>query len=133
VVETCVDEPSLNELVHHELRWLRTIRIVRPVGYSLSIVTFGVPVAALGCLLAGFALPAIILLAVTAVARIVLHLRVRGANFPDANQLLLLPVRDMLSLALWAWGFATRRVQWRDDSFDVARDGSVDPVARDAA
>jgi hypothetical protein len=39
----------------------------------------------------------------------------------------------MLSLTLWAWAFATRRVQWRDDSFDVARDGSVDPVVRDAA
>jgi ceramide glucosyltransferase len=133
VVETCVDEPTLSELVHHELRWLRTIRIVRPVGYSLSLVTFGVPVAAVGCLLAGLALPALTLLVVTALARIMLHLRVRGTFFPPAHQLLLLPVRDLLSLALWAWSFATRRVQWRDDSFDVARDGSADPVVRDAA
>jgi ceramide glucosyltransferase len=133
VVETCVDEPSFLELVHHELRWLRTIRIVRPVGYSLSFVTFGVPVAAAGCMLAGCAFPAITLLAVTAIARIMLHLRVRGTHFPPAHQLMVLPVRDMLSVALWVWGFATRRVQWRDDSFDVARDGSADPVVRDAA
>jgi ceramide glucosyltransferase len=133
VVETCVDEPTLSELVNHELRWLRTIRIVRPVGYSLSFVTFGVPVAAVGCLLAGCALPAITLLAVTALARIMLHLRVRGTDFPPAHQLMVLPIRDMLSLALWIWGFATRRVQWREDSFEVARDGSADPVARDAA
>jgi ceramide glucosyltransferase len=133
VVETCVDEPTLSELVHHELRWLRTIRIVRPVGYTLSVVTFGVPVAAAGCLLAGCALPAITLLAVTALARIMLHLRVRGTDFPSAHQLMMLPIRDMLSLALWIWGFATRRVQWRDDSFEVARDGSADPVVRDAA
>jgi ceramide glucosyltransferase len=128
-----VDEPSLSELVRHELRWLRTIRIVRPLGYSLSFVTFGVPVAAAGCILADCALPAITLLAVTALARIVLHLRVRGADFPRAHQLLVLPLRDLLSLALWAWGFATRRVRWRDDSFRVARDGSADPVVRDAA
>jgi ceramide glucosyltransferase len=133
VVETCVDEPSFLELVHHELRWLRTIRIVRPVGYSLSFVTFGVPVAAAGCMLAGCAFPAITLLAVTAIARIMLHLRVRGTHFPPAHQLMVLPVRDMLSLVLWVWGFATRRVQWRDDSFDVARDGSADRVVRDAA
>jgi len=133
VVETCVDEPTLSELVHHELRWLRTIRIVRPVGYSLSFVTFGVPVAAVACLLAGCALPAVTLLAVTALARIILHLRVRGTDFPPAHQLLVLPIRDTLSLALWIWGFATRRVQWRDDSFEVARDGSADPVVRDAA
>jgi ceramide glucosyltransferase len=133
VVETCVDEPGFRELVHHELRWLRTIRTVRPVGYSLSVVTFGVPVAAAGCVLAGCALPALTLLAVTAVARLMLHLRVRGTNHPPAHQLLLLPVRDLLSVSLWVWGFATRRVQWRDDSYDVARDGSVDPVVRDAA
>ena len=133
VVETCVNEPTLSELVHHELRWLRTIRIVRPIGYSLSFVTLGVPVAAAGCLLAGCALPAITLLAVTAIARIMLHLRVRGTDFPPARQLMVLPIRDMLSLALWIWGFATRRVQWREDSFEVSRDGSADPVVRDAA
>jgi ceramide glucosyltransferase len=133
VVETCVNEPTLGKLVNHELRWLRTIRIVRPLGYGLSFVTFGVPVAIVGCWLAGCALPAITLLAVTALARIMLHLSVRGSPHPPARQLLLLPLRDLLSLALWIWGFATRRVQWRDDSFDVARDGSADPVARDAA
>jgi hypothetical protein len=96
-------------------------------------VTLGVPVAAAGCLLAGCALPAITLLAVTAIARIMLHLRVRGTDFPPARQLMVLPIRDMLSLALWIWGFATRRVQWGEDSFEVARDGSADPVVRDAA
>lgn len=133
VVETCVDEATLSELVNHELRWLRTIRIVRPVGYGLSFVTFGVPVAAFGCLLAGCSIPAITLLAVTALARVLLHIRVRGAQYPPAHQLLALPVRDLLSVALWLWSFATRRVHWGDDSFDVARDGSADPVVRDAA
>jgi ceramide glucosyltransferase len=133
VVETCVDEPTWRELLHHELRWLRTIRIVRPVGYSLSFVTFGVPVAAVGCLMAEFARPALTLLAVTALARTMLHFRNRGTHFPPAHQLWLLPVRDFLSLVLWAWGFATRRVQWGDDSFDVGRDGSADPVTREAA
>jgi ceramide glucosyltransferase len=133
VVETCVDEPSFRELVRHELRWLRTIRTVRPVGYSLSFVTFGVPVAAAGCLLAGWGLPAVTLLTVTATARIMLHLRARGGHFPRASLLMVLPLRDVLSLSLWVCSYATRRVQWRDDSFNVARDGSADPVVRDAA
>src|SRR5271168_5284222 len=38
VVETCVDERSFGDLVRHELRWLRTIRAVRPLGYSLSFI-----------------------------------------------------------------------------------------------
>ena len=53
VVETCIDERSFADLVQHELRWLRTIRVVRPAGYAFSFISFGVPTAALGCLLAG--------------------------------------------------------------------------------
>jgi ceramide glucosyltransferase len=52
-VETFVAETSLGDLVRHELRWLRTIRAVRPVGYLLAFITFGVPVAALGVVLSG--------------------------------------------------------------------------------
>ncbi len=51
-VETCVDEASLGDLWRHQLRWLRTIRTVRPRGYALAGVTCGLPVAILGALLA---------------------------------------------------------------------------------
>jgi ceramide glucosyltransferase len=128
VVETCVDERSFGELVRHELRWLRTIRAVRPVGYSLSFITFGVPVAFFGSLLAFGAWPTVALLTITALARIFLHFRVhRSAR---ARDLLVLPLRDGLSLGLWAWGFVTRRVHWRDDRFRGTRDGSAQPVVR---
>ena len=48
VVETVVEERSLQDLIGHELRWLRTIKAVRPVGYSLAFVTFALPVALIG-------------------------------------------------------------------------------------
>jgi ceramide glucosyltransferase len=41
VVETCVDERNLDELLRHELRRLRTIRAVRPAGHALCFITFG--------------------------------------------------------------------------------------------
>jgi ceramide glucosyltransferase len=128
VVETCVDERSFGALVRHELRWLRTIRAVRPLGYGLSFITFSVPAALLGCAISRGAWPAIVLLAVAAIGRIVLHLRVRGTV--SARDFAVLPLREALSLLLWAWGFVTRRVQWRDDRFRVTRDGSVQPVVR---
>jgi ceramide glucosyltransferase len=130
VVETCVDERSFGALVRHELRWLRTIRAVRPLGYGLSFITFSVPAALLGCAISRGAGPAIVLLAVTALGRIVLHLRVRGTVSVSARDFAVLPLREVLSLLLWAWGFVTRRVQWRDDRFRVTRDGSVQPVVR---
>jgi len=131
VVETCVDERSFGELVRHELRWLRTIRAVRPVGYSLSFVTFGVPVALIGSLLASGGRPALGLLGVTALARSTLHVWTRRkSDSAPAYRFLVLPLRDGLSLALWAWGFVTRRVHWRDDRYRVTRDGSAHPVVR---
>ena len=129
VVETNVVEENLADLVRHELRWLRTIRTVRPVGYCLSFITFGVPVALVGALLTAGAPAALTMLAATAAARVLLHLRTRN---PDASlrQLFILPVRDSLSVALWSWSFVTRRVHWRNDYLRVNRDGSVLPVVR---
>ena len=130
VVETCVDERSCGDLLRHELRWLRTIRAVRPLGYGLSFITFSVPAALLGCAISRGAWPAIVLLAITALGRIVLHVRVRGTASGIARDFALLPLREALSLLLWAWGFVTRQVRWRDDRYRVTRDGSVQPVVR---
>ena len=129
VVETFVAETSLGDLVRHELRWLRTIRAVRPVGYLLAFITFGVLVAALGAVLGGGAPVTLAMLGITAVARALLHIKMRGDKHL-VRQLLVLPVRDLLSVALWHWGFVTRSVHWRDDLYLVNRDGSVLPVMR---
>lgn len=129
VVETCVAEGGFGELVRHELRWLRTIRALRPLGYGFSFITFGVPVAALGVLLAGGAAPAVVMLAITVLARIMLHLLVRKPGSAPFH-LAVLPLRDVLSLGLWAWSFVTRRVHWREDRYQVTRDGSAHPVMR---
>ena len=129
VVETSVVEDRFEALVQHELRWLRTIRAVRPLGYGLSFVTFGVPTAALGALLSGGAPAAFAMLAVTGVARLLLHFNTRHQG-STSLQLLVLPLRDVLSLALWSWSFVTRRVHWRNEHYHVNRDGSVLPVLR---
>jgi ceramide glucosyltransferase len=130
IVETCVDERGFGELIRHELRWLRTIRAVRPIGYVLSVVTFSVPVAVFGTLLARGAMPALVLSGVTATARVLMHFRTRAGTSAPALGLLALPFRDALSLVLWIWGFATRRVHWRKDRYRVNRDGSAHPVVR---
>lgn len=127
VVETCVDERTLPQLIRHELRWLRTIRTVRPLGYALAGITFSLPVAALGTLLASGAPQALLFLAIAAILRVMLHCAGRPKS-AALSQLWALPLADVLGFALWCWGFATRRVHWRQDRFWVARDGSVQPI-----
>jgi ceramide glucosyltransferase len=128
VVDICVDERSLGDVIRHELRWLRTIRAVRPVGYACSFVTFGVPVAALGTVLAAAAKPALAMFAITAVARVMLHSAARKPR-SALSQLWVLPLSDSLAFALWCWGFVTRHVQWRRARYRVARDGSAHPIS----
>jgi ceramide glucosyltransferase len=126
-VETGVDERTFDDLVQHQLRWLRTIRAVRPFGYAMSFVTLGVPVAALGCLIATGAPSALALLAAGVAARLMLHWSV---SRPGAalSQSWLLPLNDVLVAALWCWALVTRRVRWRNAWYRVARDGSAQPI-----
>jgi ceramide glucosyltransferase len=133
VVDTYVTERTFGDLVRHELRWLRTIRAVRPFGYALSFITFGMPIAFLGSLLSLAAWPALSFLIVATLARLALHFRVRGAASEMVRDLLVLPLRDVLSLALWSWAFVSREVHWRQDRYRVTRDGSVQPLGERSA
>jgi ceramide glucosyltransferase len=124
VVEIAVVERSFRELVGHELRWLRTIRAVQPLGYTFLFVTFGLPVTVIGMLFSRGAPVVLAMLGVTSLARLLLHWRARQTDV-SFMQLALIPARDCLSLGLWAWGFTTRQVRWREESYRVARDGTL--------
>ncbi len=133
IVSTTVGERTLPDLIDHELRWLRTIRCLRPVGYGMAGISFSVPAAMIGALLAlhGFTTP--LLLAAT--------LACRGGLFYEvpvdgARRLRDLPVAltaDCLLFALWCGSFISRRVRWRDARFDVGRDGSAVPLMTGAS
>ena len=126
-VDVVVAESGLGSLVEHELRWLRTIRAIRPLAYSFCFITFAIPVAVLGALLSRGGSIALTLLATATAARVLLHLKRRQARASPA-QIALILVRDCLSLALWAWSFTNRRVKWRNEHYQVSRDGSALPL-----
>jgi ceramide glucosyltransferase len=112
--------------VRHELRWLRTIRTVRPLGYTLAGVTFGLPVATLGAVLAGAGGMTLAMLLITVIVRLMINSEPRN-TYPRLAQLWLVALGDLLAFALWCWSFTTRRVQWRDTRYRVARDGTAHP------
>jgi len=126
-VETTVDEAGPGALVRHELRWLRTIRTVQPLGYALGGITFGLPVALAGAFLAGGSVATGVMVVITAAARLMLNSAPRSSRSLP-GQLGLVALNDLLSLALWCWSFTTRRVHWRDARYHVARDGTIHPI-----
>jgi ceramide glucosyltransferase len=129
VVEVAVVERTLRELVGHELRWLRTIRAVKPLEYSFCFVTFTIPIVLIATLLSGGTPAGFSMLGTTALARALLHLKTRQPN-PTFLQFVISPIRDVLSLMLWGWSFRTRNVRWRDHHVQVMRDGSVESIVR---
>lgn len=125
-VQTLVDEPSLEALCRHSLRWLRTIKSVRLWAYAGCLFTFSLPLAALGASLARFQPGAMRLFAVTIASRLVLHfVGQRDGARRGWRQLGLIPLHDALLLALWLWGFGGREVSWRHERFGIGRHGAL--------
>jgi ceramide glucosyltransferase len=129
-VETVVEERSLQDLLGHELRWLRTIKAVRPVGYRLAFPTFALPVALIGVALAGGTRGSALLLGITASLRLVMHLYWSPAGERSTwTRLWAVPVHDCALFGVWWWGFLGQRVHWGKASFHLAEDGSVSRLA----
>jgi len=122
-VATDVTERQLEELAAHELRWLRTIRMVQPLGYSFSFVTFTVPVAFMSWLAIRNQAMATPLLLLALCGRLFLHFQSIARSRRASPLASLMPrlfldlgwlaVRDTLSLVLWAAAFFGNRVSWR--------------------
>lgn len=123
VVETIAGERTWRALIQHELRWARTIRSVRPGGYLMSVVTFGVPLSLLAVVAGGVTRVAVAALVANLVVRVLgrrVCLRAAGAA-PRAVDAWLVPVRDVLSLGVWLASFCGRTVRWYGKVFTVDR------------
>lgn len=125
LVETSVCEKNLQCLWRHELRWARTVRLVAPVGFAGSIVTHAVALTLIAALLCGFSLTSLGFLALSCALRWVSAAAiVRTLRLPSAG-LGLLPLRDLLSFAVFVGSFCGRNVSWRDQLFRIEPNGII--------
>jgi ceramide glucosyltransferase len=119
VVETRMVEDGIAALFFHELRWSRTMRAVRPVGYFLAALTYGFVWSALALAAGGAAWPAVVAAAAHAAIRLAVHRAAGRALGATPSAPWLLPARDLLSLVLWAAAFTGRTVYWGHHRFVV--------------
>jgi len=125
IVDNVIVEPSLVALFRHELRWARTIRLVAPLGFLGSVVTQPVVMAAAALALGALPAAAAAALAVALASRaLTVGLIDRALRLPR-SPLILLPLRDVLSFAVFIASFFTRRVEWRDRTFRVGPNGRL--------
>jgi len=127
VVESFLPKYSFGQFLQHQLRWARTLRASRPLGYFGLILTFGLPWALLtlfcsmGAFWAWCALAAMVLVRI-GVAYGVGTLLLRD---PQVMQWLwLLPIRDLIAVPIWVGSYTGSQVAWRGDLFTL-KDGKL--------
>jgi ceramide glucosyltransferase len=129
VVQTQVADEAFRAHASRELRWMRTIRTVAPLGYAFMGLSFPLPVGLLGMLLAWPSPWALALTALTLANRLGIHWEQRrrmgtGLGYDWVS----IPIRDGLLLAVWVAGFLGRGITWRGRRYRVRNGGALGPL-----
>jgi ceramide glucosyltransferase len=130
VVETHLPAYSFRGFFEHQLRWARSTRDSRRMGYIGLILTFGLPWAMLSALLSPTAWWSWTVLAAALVLRVAVALQVGLGVVHDRavwRHLWLLPLRDLVAFMVWFASFADNKVRWRGDIF-VLENGKIRPA-----
>jgi len=132
IVETTVPAYSFAQFWEHQVRWARTMRISRPAGYAGVAFTFALPWAFFLAFFAPTRRWSWTLLAAALVARLAVALRIGVGTLGDRQvpgDLWLLPLRDLLGLAIWFYSYANNTVIWGGEKFRLEK-GRMYPIAR---
>jgi ceramide glucosyltransferase len=125
VIDHVFPETSACEMLNHEMRWARTIRLVEPAGYLGSMIIHFTPLALIGATLTGLTGGSLALLAGLIVFRQVQALVLSKLMASDESLLWLLPLRDVLAFGVFFAAIFGDRVEWRGNLLRVERDGAI--------
>jgi ceramide glucosyltransferase len=136
VPATTVPEERLADLVHHELRWARTIGALAPAGFAASVIQFPIAWALFASVAAGGTAWSLALFGIAWITRAIAAsgidraLRARLQKLDFRAPIWLLPLRDLMSVAVVVASFLSNRVVWRGavlhaDAGIVARTGAT--------
>jgi ceramide glucosyltransferase len=125
VIEHHIGSSDFRHNAAHRLRWVRSTRRSRPVGYLGQLFTMATPVALLSCAIAPRLWPAALGgFAIRALAAYVVSARVLRTRIDWA----LLPLEDLAALGFWIAGFFGRTIVWRGTRYRVSADGKFEEV-----
>jgi ceramide glucosyltransferase len=124
-------EDSLRSLVAQQLRAVRTIKSIDPLGYCGAIITHPFPLALIGALLSGG--KAILLAAIALACRLLLCRCVEKVFRVPRQQYWLIPMCDLLSFAIFISSYLGKSVTWRGFTYRVTSKGKLAPDRSDPA
>ena len=116
------------DLIGHELRWGRVVRLIDRAGFAGSLVTHSLSLALIAGALLSFSPFSIGLILATFALRIGIKLQVDAATGTRAGSWWLIPVRDVISFCVFLASFTVNTVQWQGRRFHVGHGGVLVPL-----
>ena len=130
VVETHLPAYSFRGFFQHQMRWARSTRDSRRMGYIGLLLTFGLPWSIFAVLLAPLSWWSWATLAAAAALRAAVALKVGIGIVHDravSRRLWLVPLRDLVAFGVWFASFADHTVHWRGEVF-ILEKGKIRPA-----
>jgi ceramide glucosyltransferase len=124
VVETHLPAYDFREFLAHQMRWARGVRDARLGGYIGLASTFGLMWSLLNLVIAQGATWSWAVLVVVLLLRLLVAQTVGSSVLKDRqlfSHLWLLPVRDLIAVAVWIISFWGHTVTWRGDRFELKK------------
>jgi ceramide glucosyltransferase len=124
IVDHYLPEYSFGAFIQHQLRWARTVRASRPAGYAGLVFSMVLPWSLLGILLMPTGILPWVLFALAMILRYAVWFGTRAYVLRDkrgTQDAWLLPIRDLISLAVWFLSYMGRKVVWRGKRFELLK------------
>lgn len=125
VIEHRIGSQDMMHNLGHRMRWARSTRRSRPLGYWGQIFTYPLPLALLLCASYPAAWPVLFL---TLILRGCAAFATAGSIVHDPitqKEWWLLPVQDVIGFFVWISGFMGDKIVWRNRKCTVLRDGRL--------
>lgn len=126
VIEHHIGNTDFQHNIEHRLRWVRSTRRSRPLGYLGQLFTMPVPLAVILCGVKPALWPvSVIAFAVRMAAAYVVSARVLRTKLNWA----LVPLEDVIGFFFWVAGFFGNVITWRGRRYRLTRDGRFELLA----
>jgi ceramide glucosyltransferase len=136
VVEHVLATASFSDLIDRQIRWACCQRVSRPWGYLGLIFTHGTATSLLLLIATGGSILGWAGLAITWSTRLAMGwvVGVKSLKDPVATKFLLfVPLRDLMSFAVWCYSFLGNTVNWRGQRLRLTKGGKLVPVTADSS
>jgi len=132
-VETVQVPVGFLGMIKHQLRWARSTRKSRPIGYLGLILTYGTALSLLNIVANHASTFSVLLFALALVVRLTMAWLIGVHWLGDKilkKHFWLVPVKDILSFLIWCLSLVGRKVEWRGRVFELVDDGKIGRLAK---